>query len=160
MSTKNTAQGATAAPTVDHITEHRTFGNLAKLVPLAILSAGMAVGLVVTVAQGGDYEALLNGALTFASFAGAGVVGSVTAWRGRSQTQLDLLAVREALTEPVPGTTIRADRPDSEALHGQWNNNLPQDAAGADAGPAPVVTAPALYKAAPAPVDPTINPAE
>lgn len=100
--------GAAPAKTVEQIVNGREFGNLSKAVPLAIISAGIAVGLVVVAVTGGDSSGWINAGLIVASATGAGAIGSATTYLGDSQTQKDLKAVQAAGLEPVSGSGIGA----------------------------------------------------
>lgn len=81
------------------IVDSKSFGNLSKTVPLSILATGIAASLVVAMIRGLDYDGLLTAGLTLVSFAVAGGVGSLTAWQGKSQTQIDLQAARTVTPE-------------------------------------------------------------
>lgn len=81
------------------------FGNLAKLVPLTIISVAVGVALVIAVARGLAYDGLLDAAKVLATGAGAALVGSLTAAAGKSQTRIDLEAAssdsQPAVVAPV-----------------------------------------------------------
>lgn len=75
------------------------FGNLAKLVPLTIISVAVAVALVIALVNGMDYQALLNASLVLATGTVSAGVGAVTAAVGKSQTRLDLEAAQGAVSD-------------------------------------------------------------
>lgn len=95
------------------------FGNLAKLVPLTIISVAVGVALVIAVARGLAYEGLLDAAKVLATGAGAALVGSVTAAVGKSQTRIDLEAARfdsqpvevEPVTSPTGSVAVTEVEP-------------------------------------------------
>lgn len=95
------------------------FGNLAKLVPLTIISVAVGVALVIAVARGLAYEGLLDAAKVLATGAGAALVGSVTAAVGKSQTRIDLEAARsdsqpvevEPVTSPAGSVAVTEVEP-------------------------------------------------
>lgn len=121
---------AVAERTVEEVIDSKEFGNLAKLVPLSILAVGIAASVLVAVIRGLDYEVLLQAGITLVTFGVAGGVGSVAAWKGKSQTQLDLQAARSANTVPVAtetGTSVGALPAESALVHGNYKANIEQE---------------------------------
>lgn len=91
------------------------FGNLAKLVPLTIISVAVGVALVIAVARGLAYDGLLDAAKVLATGAGAALVGSLTAAVGKSQTRIDLEASRSE-SQPVKDVQAEPVRSGSVAV--------------------------------------------
>lgn len=123
------AATATAEKTVEEVIDERVFGNLTKLIPLVILLVGIIIALAVFFVAGATSTAaeeafrLLGLALTLA------VSGGATAYFGKSQTQLDLQAVRAANTVPVAtgsGASVGALPVDSPLVHGNYKTNIEQ----------------------------------
>lgn len=146
---------ASAEKTVEEIIDGRSFGNLSKAVPLAIVATGVVVALVIVAVQGGDYDSLLNALLIIGGAVGFGAVGSATTYFGDSQTQKDLKAVRAANTVPVQteAGTVGALAPDSDLVHGNWQKNVSTDEPAESK-----VTAPELYETPLSEEDPSITP--
>lgn len=137
------ALSAVADKTVEEVIDGRSFGNLSKAVPLAIVATGTVVALVIVAARGGDYDSLLDALLVIGGAVGAGAVGSATTYFGDSQTQKDLKAVRAANTVPVETSAgeVRSLAADSSLVHGNWKKNV-DSAEPADSA----VTAPEFYE--------------
>lgn len=79
----------------------RTFGNLSKLVPLVIIVFGAAVTGIAFWVEGGTGAAAQEAIRTFSVVLGMAGAGSATAYFGRSQTQLDAQAARNANLVPA-----------------------------------------------------------
>lgn len=126
MKHSSSALSAVADKTVEEVIDGRSFGNLSKAVPLAIVATGTVVALVIVAARGGDYDSLLDALLVIGGAVGAGAVGSATTYFGDSQTQKDLKAVRAANTVPVETSAgeVRSLAADSSLVHGNWKKNV------------------------------------
>ncbi|WP_346844631.1 hypothetical protein [uncultured Rothia sp.] len=150
------AVSAVADKTVEEVIDGRSFGNLSKSVPLAIVATGAVVALVIVAARGGDYDSLLDALLVIGGAVGAGAVGSATTYFGDSQTQKDLKAVRAANTVPVETSAgeVRSLAADSSLAHGSWKKNV-ESAEPVDSA----VTAPEFYETPVVVEDDSITPA-
>lgn len=147
---------AIAAKTVEQVIDERSFGNLSKLVPLVMIIFGAPITLTAFWVEGATTVAAQDAIETFALVLGLAGVGSATAYFGKSQTQLDLQAVRAATTIPVStggGGAVGALPADSPLIHGNYAPNRSQASE-----PTPVVTDPVLPQVEPTPVDESIRP--
>lgn len=152
----NTSSSATATKTVEQVIDGRTFGNLSKLIPLVTIIFGASITLAGFWAEGATAASAQNAIETFGLVLGLAGVGSATAYFGKSQTQLDLQAVRAATTLPIEvhgGGTVAAMPTDSPLIHGNYISN--QEQANETM---PVVTDPVLPQIELTPLDESIRP--